>query len=265
MKKLILGLLIALIHSTITQAEIRTQTVDYKAGDTVLKGFLAYDDSIKTKRPGVLVVHEWWGHNKYARKRARMLAKLGYTAFALDMYGDGKQASHPEDAGKFSTEVRQNRDMAKARFQAAMSVLQQHSTTSAEQIAAIGYCFGGAVVLEMARAGLDLDGVVSFHGTLDTANPAQPGKIKAKLLIANGEADPFISPESIEQFKKEMDNAGADYQFNSYPEAKHSFTNPDADLFGEKFNLPLQYNKNADQQSWSDMKAFLKDIFTEPD
>jgi len=228
----------------------------------VLKGYLAYDDSIKTKRPGILVVHEWWGHNEYARKRARMLAELGYTAFAVDMYGEGKQAKHPDDAGKFSTEVRQNMEMGKARFLAALKILKQHNSTNPEYIAGIGYCFGGAVVLEMARAGVDLDGVASFHGSLDTSSPAQRGAIKARLFIANGEIDPFISQEKIELFKKEMDNAKVDYQFSSYPDAKHSFTNPDADIYGKKFNLPLQYNKKADQQSWSDMQSFFKKIFT---
>ncbi|MFQ5584701.1 MAG: dienelactone hydrolase family protein, partial [Calditrichia bacterium] len=215
------------------------------------------------KRPGILIVHEWWGHNEYARKRARMLAGLGYTAFALDMYGKGKQANHPDNAGKFATEVMQNMDMAKARFMAALDVLKSQDTTDPDKIAAIGYCFGGGVVLQMARMGVDLKGVVSFHGSIVTDTPAQPGAVKAKILVCNGADDPFIKPEQINAFKKEMANAGVDYTFISYPGAKHSFTNPDADKFAKEFGLPLAYNKMADEQSWAAMQEFFKKIFAE--
>ncbi len=261
MKHIIAILLLFTLPTLPAWAAVTGKEVTYRAGDTFLKGYLAVDTAISGPRPGILVVHEWWGHNDYARKRARMLAELGYTALAVDMYGNGKTASHPEDAGKFSGEVRNNMPAAKARFLAAMTLLKAESSTNPDKIAAIGYCFGGGVVLEMARLGVDLVGVASFHGSLGTATPAQKGAIKGKVLVLNGAADPFVKTESIEHFKKEMRAAGVDFKFISYPEAKHSFTNPDADAYGKRFNLPLQYNEKADHQSWAEMQAFFKDIF----
>jgi dienelactone hydrolase len=242
-------------------AAVKGEEVQYKDGGVVMKGYLAYDDAVKGKRPGVLVVHEWWGHNDYTRKRAHMLAEMGYTALAVDMYGDGKTADHPETAGKFSGEVRKNLPLMKARFDAARKALAAHSTVDTKKTAALGYCFGGTVVLEMARQGEDLKGVASFHGNLQTENPAQPGKVKARVLVLNGEADPFISAESIEAFKKEMDAAKVSYRFVNYPNAKHSFTNPDATAVGEKFNLPLAHNQIADNESWEEARRFLLDVF----
>ncbi|MDH4133172.1 MAG: dienelactone hydrolase family protein [Gammaproteobacteria bacterium] len=242
-------------------AAVKGEPVDYKAGDTVLKGYIAYDDAIKGKRPGVIVVHEWWGHNEYARKRADMLAALGYTAIALDMYGDGKQAAHPDDAGKFAGEVSKNLPLAKARFDAARNLLAKHSTVDAREIAAIGYCFGGGIVLQMARQGEDLKGVASFHGSLGTENPATAGKVKARVLVMTGADDPFIPAEKVEAFKKEMSSAKANYRVIAYPGAKHAFTNPDADKNGKQFNLPLAYNADADTKSWAEMQKFLKEIF----
>jgi len=260
MKSLWMAALLLFGSITAAEAAVVAKEIDYKANGTVMKGYLAYDDKIKGKRPGVLVVHEWWGLNDYARKRARMLAELGYTALALDMYGDGKQAHHPDDANKFSSELMKNQDAAKARFNAAYDVLAKQDTVDPQRIAAIGYCFGGAVVLEMARSGADLKGVVSFHGNLATSHPAQTGAVKAKLLVLTGADDPFVPPEQVEQFKKEMDAAGVDYKLISYPGAKHSFTNPGADKFGKEFNLPLQYNKAADQASWKEMQDFFKQV-----
>ncbi len=255
----LVGLFLALTGTA--AAEIKAETVDYRSGETTLKGYLAVDDSQAGKRPGILVVHEWWGLNDYARNRARMLAKLGYTALAVDMYGDGKTASHPDTAGQFASEVSKNLPLAKARFLAALDLLKQQPTVDPERIAAIGYCFGGGVVLAMARAGIDLRGVVSFHGTLATNNPAQPGKVKAKVLVLNGAADSFVPPEQVAAFKKEMEAAGATYRLVNYPGAKHSFTNPDADAYGRKFNLPLAYNADADRQSWLEMQSFFREIF----
>jgi dienelactone hydrolase len=226
-----------------------------------MKGYLSFDETIKGKRPGVLVVHEWWGHNEYVRKRARMLAGMGYTALALDMYGNGKQANHPDDAGKFAAEVMKNAVVGEGRFMAALEFLKKQNTVDPEMIAAIGYCFGGGVVLHMARLGIDLKGVASFHGSLATAKPAETGVIKAKILVLNGDADKFTTPEQIELFKKEMENAGADYQFISYPNAMHSFTNPNADMYAKKFNLPVGYNAEADKKSWVELGKFLADIF----
>ena len=242
------------------QAAVVGKEVSYQTGDTVMKGYLAYDDALTGKRPGILVVHEWWGHNSYARKRAEMLAGLGYTAMAVDMYGGGKTADHPDNAGKFATAVRQNQDMMQARFNAARHYLNSHETVDPELNAAIGYCFGGSVVLGMARSGADLDGVVSFHGGLDGLPPVAD-KVTAKILVANGADDPFVSKESIELFKKEMETAGADFEFIDYPGARHSFTNPEANVFGEKFGLPLEYNAEVDKASWQKMQQFLDSIF----
>lgn len=235
--------------------------ISYSVDSLQFKGFIAYDKNIEKKRPGILIVHEWWGHNEYARKRARMLAELGYVALAVDMYGDGKKADHPDDAQKFAMAVMSNIESAKARFSAAMQLLKEQNFTDGEKISAIGYCFGGGVVLHMARMGLDLDGVVSFHGSLGTQNPAQPGTVKTKILVCNGADDGFVPAEQIDAFKNEMESAGIDYTFKSYPGAKHSFTNPDADKFAAKFNMPLAYNKAANEQSWQDMKAFFTEIY----
>ena len=257
-----LGLIVlGLLLTSPIFAEVVGTEVSYQAGDTTLKGYLTSDPAKKGKRPGILVVHEWWGHNDYARKRARMLAELGYTALAVDMYGDGKTASHPDDAGKFAGEVRKNMPVAEARFKAAMDLLKSQSNVEGTHIAAIGYCFGGGIVLEMARRGVDLDGVASFHGSLGTAAPAQSGHVKAKVLVLNGAADPFTKPEQITTFQQEMETAGVDYKFINYEGAKHSFTNPEANNFGQKFNLPLEYNEEADRKSWAELQTFLKNIF----
>ncbi|NIR51015.1 MAG: prolyl oligopeptidase family serine peptidase [candidate division Zixibacteria bacterium] len=242
-------------------AKIQGEEIEYTADDLTLQGYLAYDDEVEGERPGILVVHEWWGHNEYARKRARMLAELGYTAFALDMYGKGKQADHPKEAGEFSSQVMQNLDVAKARFIAALEQLQNHKTVDAGQVAAIGYCFGGGVVLNMALMSVDLDGVVSFHGSLPASLPEGAGEVKAEVLVCHGADDPFVKPEQVKQFKGLMEEQNVDYKLVEYPGAKHSFTNPDADTFGKKFELPLEYNKKADEESWEDMQEFFDRIF----
>lgn len=261
MKNLIAAL-ISLLFVVPAMAEIKGTEVSYSEGGTTFKGYVATDSAKKGKRPGILVVHEWWGHNTYARKRANMLAELGYTALAVDMYGDGKQAKHPEDAKKFSSAVFQNMPSARARFLAAMDVLKSQPNVDGGKIAAIGYCFGGGVVLAMARMGVDLDGVASFHGSLKTPSPAKKGTIKGKVLVLNGADDPFTRAEDISNFKKEMSDAGVDFKFVNYPGAKHSFTNPEADSNAQKFNIPaLQYNEVADRESWAEMQGFFKDIF----
>jgi len=241
--------------------EIKGEPVEYTSGNVVLKGYLAYDPSVQGKQPGVLVVHEWWGHNEYARKRAEMLARLGYTALAVDMYGEGQQAEHPEDATKFSKEISDNMDMKIARFMAAMDFLKKQESVDPARIAAIGYCFGGAVVLDMARTGMALRGVVSFHGGLKTNNPARPGAVKAKILVCHGEEDSFTTAEQIASFKQEMSEAKADFKFITYKFAKHGFTNPESDSYAQKFNIPVGYNSAADNKSWEDMRKFLKSIF----
>ena len=261
MKRLFFALILLLSWNTNAHSAIIGEPVMYKSGDVTMQGYLSYDDSIAGKRPGILVVHEWWGLNEYARERARMFAELGYTALAVDMYGDGKQADHPDEAGKFAAAVRQNLPAATERFIAAMQVLKKNPTVDPEHIAAVGYCFGGGVVLEMARQGLDLDAVVSFHGSLTTDHPAAPGVVKARILICNGADDKMTTQADIEAFKREMAAAGVDYEFITYPGAKHSFTNPGADIYAEKFNIPVGYNREADKKSWEDMKKFLKETF----
>lgn len=246
---------------TPADAKVIGKNVEYTAEGVVLKGYLAYNDSVKGKAPGILVVHEWWGLNDYARKRAKMLAGLGYTALAVDMYGEGKLAEHADDAGKFSSEVMTHFDTAKARFMAGEEFLKKQPTVDPDRIAAIGYCFGGGVVLNMARQGADLKGVVSFHGMLGAVKPAEPGAIKAKLLVLHGGDDKFSTPEQIAAFKDEMKTAGADYRFIVYPGAMHGFTNPDSTAYGKKFKIPLAYNKKADKESWDEMKKFLDEIF----
>lgn len=233
-------------------AEVKLDAVEYKAGDTKLKGWIAYDDDVKGKRPGVIVVHEWWGLTDYMKTRARMLAEAGYVAFAADMYGDGKKTEHPKEAGEWAGAVGANHEMAAARFNAALDELKENSHVDREHVAAIGYCFGGSVVLGMAMSGADLDGVVTFHAGLPTA-PAT-GKIKAKILVCHGAADEMATGAQIETFQKNLAAAGADWEFISYGNAKHGFTNPDADKHG----IPgLAYNQEADKRSWKTALDFL--------
>jgi len=260
MLKLIYALILLTLVTPI-YAEIVSKEIKYELDGISLTGYLAYDDKLKGKRPGVLVVHEWWGLNDYVRSRARKLAELGYIAFALDMYGDGKLAKHPKDAGRFAAQVKKNMKLEAARFDIALKQLTANELTDAERIAAVGYCFGGGVVLEMARRGKPLKGVVSFHGSLDASQAARKGEIKAKILVLNGAEDPFVKEESIIAFRKEMKDAEAKVQFVNLAGAKHSFTNPGATAIGKKFGLPLEYNKQADQKSWQQMIVFLKGIF----
>ena len=245
------------LASTVAMA-LHTEEVEYSANGTTLKGYLAYDDQVKGKRPGVLVVHEWWGHNDYVRKRAEMLAALGYTALAIDMYGDGKQAAHPEDAGKFAGEVRKNMPVAKARFLAAMELLQKHPTVATDNVAAIGYCFGGGIVLEMARAGVDLDGVVSFHGGLFPPSADDMQRIKSPILILHGAADPYVKQETIAAVLGKLETAGADWQMIYYAEAVHAFTNPEA---GDDPSTGVAFQQQAAERSWKHMQLFFEEIF----
>jgi len=240
--------------------EIVGEEVSYATDSTEMKGYIVYDKNMEGKRPGIIVVHEWWGHNEYTRKRADMLAELGYTALAIDMYGDGKQAEHPDDAGKFMNQVISNMDEAKARFMKAMETLKNHPTVSEDNIAAIGYCFGGSVVLTMANAGYDLSAVAAFHSGVQLPIPPS-ADIKAKILVCNGAADPFVSSESVVQYKAAMDSVGAYYTYIAYDSAGHAFTSPDADDLGEKFGLPLAYNEKADNASWAELQTLLTSVF----
>lgn len=244
-----------------TVPHIVGKTVEYTVNGASFTGYLAYDSNIDGARPGVLVVHEWWGLNDYARNRAEQLAAMGYTAFAADMYGEGKATIHPDDAMTFMNEALSNSEAAEQRFVAAENVLKQQPTTDPEKIAAIGYCFGGGVVLNMARAGVDLDGVASFHGTLAPFITAEPGTIKAKILVLNGADDPFVPEDQVAAFKAEMDALNADYRFINYAGVKHSFTNPDATEAGRINNMPLAYDADADAKSWEELTTFLHSLF----
>lgn len=190
-----------------------------------------------------------------------MLAELGYAALSVDMYGEGKVATNPDEAAKFSSEIMKNFDVGKARFMAAMDFLKGEPIVDPAPIAAIGYCFGGGIVLNMARQGVDLRGVASFHGNLTAVKPAQPGSVRAKILVLHGADDKFVTKGQVEAFKNEMKAAGADFKFVSYPSAAHSFTNPEADELGKKYNIPIAYNRDADKKSWEELKKFLRDIF----
>lgn len=243
------------------QGAIHGEEVDYEAGEVKLQGYLAYNAEQKGERPGILIVHEWWGHNDYVRKRARMLAEIGYTALALDMFGKGKKTTHPETAKQFVKEVLEDMRAAEKRFNTALELLKKHESTDPKKMAAIGYCFGGGVVLHMARVGADLDGVATFHGSLEGQKKAKPGVIKAKLLVFNGEADPFVPEDQVKNFKKEMKKAKAKLEFVNIPGAKHAFTNPAATELGTKYGLPLEYNEAADKQSWEKFKSFLAKLW----
>jgi dienelactone hydrolase len=254
-------LVLALMIPAAAFTKVVGKVVEYKAGDVTLKGYLAYDNAAKGKRPGIVVVHEWWGLTSYPKKRAEMLARLGYVALAADMFGDGKTADNPGDAQKFAGESMKDVSLLRSKFVAAVDFLKEDEHTNADEIGAIGYCYGGGVVLNMARSGLDLKGVVSFHGSLGTAVKAEKGNVKAKILVCNGSADKFTSAEAIAAFKKEMSEAGADMKFVGYDGATHAFSNPDATALGKKFNIPIAYNEKADKGSWNEMQGFFKSLF----
>ncbi|MFN3750259.1 MAG: dienelactone hydrolase family protein [Thiobacillus sp.] len=247
-----------LLFTSSALAALVGRDVSYKAGDTVMKGHLAYDDAVKGRRAGVLVVPEWWGVNDYARKRARMLAAEGYVALVVDLYGNGQVATNPQEAGALAGSVNRNPQLAYARMDAARRFLDSQPNVKKGKIAALGYCFGGGVVLNMARAGMPLQSVVSYHGVLATDIAVKPGGIKAKIRVFHGEADPLVPPAQVEAFKTEMDNAGADYLFVSYPGVMHTFTNREADSYAAQFKLPLKYDPAADADSWTRTLEFLK-------
>ncbi|WP_240040702.1 dienelactone hydrolase family protein [Pseudocnuella soli] len=241
-------------------ADIREEPVSYTSGGTTLAGFVAYDAARNDKRPVVLVVHEWWGLTDYPRMRARQLAQMGYLAMAVDMYGDGKIAANPDEAQKMATPFYQNPQEAKARLDAALAKALSMPQADTTKTAAIGYCFGGSMVLNAAKLGSNFDGVVSFHGGLEGVPPSKEA-LKAKVLVAHGGADNFVPETQVAAFKKSMDSVGADYEFKVYPNATHAFTNRDADKKAAEFGMPIRYNGAADTASWNDMKAFFTRIF----
>jgi dienelactone hydrolase len=246
----------AVLTAGASQAAVVTKVVDYEYDGTKLKGFLAYDGAVKEKRPGVLVVHEWWGLNDYAKDRCKKLAELGYVAFAVDMYGDGKTTEHPDDARKMTTAVRDNVKVWRGRAEAGLKQLKAQPNVDADKIAAIGYCFGGSTCLQLAYSGADLKAVATFHAGLPTPTEAEAKAIKPKLLVCNGEADLFISADSIKAFREALNKANVTHTFINYKDAVHSFTVPEADKVGIK---GMKYDKDADQDSWKKMLALFKE------
>ena len=252
-----LRFVLALILSSTLAMPAVAGMISMKTGKETLRGYLALPKGEGT-HPAVVVVHEWWGHNDHARKQARRLAQAGYVAFALDMYGKGKVATHPKDAEAFMTEATRDPAVMTARFEAALDQLKKSPRVDPERIAAIGYCFGGSVVLNMARAGADLEAVASFHGALATTTPAKAGGVKARILVLTGADDPMIPAAQVEAFKEEMTAAGAQFEVVSYPGARHSFTNHDAHKSGME---ALAYDADADRKSWARMLDLFKEVF----
>lgn len=257
----LLGSSLTFLNAQNTTKMIKEETVTYIADGTLLRGYVAYDQNQKGKRPAIVVVHEWWGLNDYAKMRARKLAELGYIAIAADIFGDGKTAANPQEAQDLTKPFYQNPALAKTRLDAAIKKIKEYSETDPSNVAAIGYCFGGSVVLNSAKLGSDVKGVVSFHGGL-AGVPADKALLKAKILVCHGGSDKFISQNDIDTFKHQLDSIGSVYSFKVYPNATHAFTNPDATETGKKFNMPIEYNAEADKNSWNDMKDFFNVLFT---
>lgn len=250
-----------IMETDVQEPEIVGEEVSYSTEDGVqMNGYMAYDANNTDPKPGILVVHEWWGHNQHARDKAEALAEMGYVALAVDMYGEGKQADHPKKATEFMMQVINNIDLAKARFDKAYELLSSDSRVDSERMGAIGFCFGGSVVLTMANMGADLDAVAAFHSGIQI--PVMPGEnLSAKVLICNGEDDPMIKPEHVTAYKAALDSVGADYEYVSYPGVKHAYTNPNADSIGAQYDLPLAYDENAEQDSWGKMEDLFGSTF----
>ena len=258
MRTMILGAFCAIAMITSANAAIKEEPVTYTDGEATMKGFIVYDDASQAKRPGIVMVHEWWGITNHIHNEARKFAQQGYTTFIADMYGDAKTADNPNDAGALSGSVMKNPAVMESRFKAARDQLAKQASVNPQQIGAVGYCFGGEVVLNMARAGADLAAVAGFHATLGLNTPAPaPGTVKAKILILNGAADPFVKREEYATLKKDFDAAKADYRIIEYPGAVHAFTNPEATELGKKFNLPLRYDAKADQEATAEATKFF--------
>lgn len=241
--------------------QAHTEVVRYSAAGLEFSSYIAHDPSRAGKRPGLIVLPEWWGLNDYLRRRARELSGLGYVAMATDVYGEGREAADATEAGKLMNGLFADPATLNARLEAAYETLRKNPLVDADRIGAMGYCLGGALSLHMARIGLPLRGVASFHGALKATHAAKKGDFKAAVLICHGEADGMVPTEDQQAFRKEMDELGVDFTFNSYPGAKHGFTNPEATDKGKKYNLPLAYDERTDRQSWEDMKSFWTRVF----
>ena len=257
MKKLLLSLLAAACAIS-GQAKLVTKTIEYKQGDATLEGYLAYDDSFSGKRPSVLIVHQWMGLTDYEENRAAMLANLGYVAFCADIYGKGIRPQDYKAAGAEATKYKTDRALLRLRVKAGLDELKKSDLVDPKRIAAIGYCFGGTTVIELARSGAELNGIVSFHGGLDSPAPADGKNIKCKVLVCHGADDPFEKPEDLTAFEKEMRDANVDWRLIKYGGAVHSFTQP---MAGNDNSKGAAYNEKADKRSWQDMKSFFAEIF----
>lgn len=245
----------------ISCSSIKTEKVQYSTQSTKMNGYIAYNKANKVKVPGILVVHEWWGQNEYARKRADMLAELGYVAMAVDMYGNGMTANHPKDAKTFATATFKNMPETKKRFKKALETLKNHPMVDSSKVAAIGYCYGGGIVLKMAADGEELDGVVSFHGSVAHIKKMKK-KLKTKILVLNGEDDPMVKESDLVALDNLAKKRKVDLEIINYPNALHAFTNPKATEVGKKFKIPVAYNKEADEASWEKMQNFLNSLFS---
>ena len=250
----LMGLVLTLLAPLLSQAAIETKIVAYQQGDTRLVGYLAYPKDVKEPRPGVLVVHEWLGLNDYAKHRAEQLAELGYVAFAADIYGNGKIAADTQEAGALAGFYKKNRALLRERVAAGLATLKAQSGVTPSKVVAIGYCFGGTTVLELARSGAEVAGVVSFHGGLDTPTPQDAKNIHAKVLALHGADDPYVPAEQVAEFEEEMRNGGVDWQLIVYGGAVHGFTNP---ANGNDNSKGAAYNATADARSWLAMQQFL--------
>lgn len=257
MKKILLSTL-AVLGTASLHAAIQTKTVEYKQGDTTLEGFVAWDDAIKGPRPGVLIVHQWLGLTDYEKHRAEMLAHLGYVAFCADIYGKGVRPQNTQEAGAQAGKYKNDRQLLRARVNAGLDALRQQPLVDPKRLAAIGYCFGGTTVLELARSGADVAGVVSFHGGLDSPTPADGKNIKCKVLVCHGADDPYEKPADLAAFESELRDARVDWQLIEYGGAVHSFTQPNA---GNDNSKGAAYNEKADQRSWAALQQFFAEIF----
>jgi dienelactone hydrolase len=243
------------------QMTIQTESLSYSAAGINMVGYLAEDVDATAPRPGVLVLPEWWGLNDYIRRRTENIADLGYTALGVDIYGEGTTADHPDQAGALMTAILENMEGGTERLRAAAAALAEVPSVDPSRLAAVGFCFGGAMALHLARIGFNIKAAVSFHGALDSFHHAAPGEVTARILVCHGGADEFISKESIDAFHEEMKAAEMDYEFITYPGALHGFTSPEADENGRKYGLPLAYDENADKKSWQAMNNLFNELF----
>ena len=260
MFRTLLGIsLLLMAFSSPLHAEIRGEIVNYQSADTRLIGYIVFDDAIKGLRPGVVVVPDWWGHGKFARDRARALARQGYTAMVMDMYGDGKYVEPPQQAEALMNQFTASPAVMEARFDATLNTLARHHTVDSKRLAAIGYSLGGLVVLEMARRGKNLAAVASIWGVIGKPEkPASKGTVRAAVLVQQAETDGWAPAEQVSNLENEMQSAGTPIKVITYPGTRHGFSREDATIRAQKYNLGIRYNASATQQSRQDLNAFLK-------